>query len=47
MKSPRRDMVKMEEFLRVLVNLTFYNLITLNKFTDFESLPYLNVSNLI
>lgn len=43
MRSPRRDIVKFEAFIRVLVNLTMYNLDTLSKFSDFESLPYLNV----
>ncbi|XP_031619228.1 acid-sensing ion channel 5-like [Contarinia nasturtii] len=34
---------KFEEFLRVLVNLTMFNLHTLSKFGDYESLPYTRV----
>lgn len=43
MISPRRDMMKLEAFLRVLVNLTMFNLDTLTKFGDFESLSYMRV----
>lgn len=43
MIAPRRDMVKLEVFLRVLVNLTMFNLDTLTTFGDFESLSYMRV----
>lgn len=43
MISPRRDMMKLEAFLRVLVNLTMFNLDTLANFGDFESLSYMRV----
>lgn len=43
MHTPHRNMMKLESLLRVLVNLTMYNLNTLAPFRDFESLPYLRV----
>lgn len=46
MHSANRNMVKLESFVRSLVNLTMYNLFTLAKFTDFESLPHLSVSQI-
>lgn len=46
MHSANRNMVKLESFVRALVNLTMYNLHTLAKFTDFESLPHLSVSQI-
>ncbi|XP_055295694.1 sodium channel protein Nach-like [Sitodiplosis mosellana] len=37
MNLPRHSMLKLEAFLRVLVNLTMYNLDSLSKFGDFKS----------
>lgn len=37
------EMVKLEAFLRALVNLTIFNLETILKFDGFESMPYTRV----
>lgn len=45
MISPQRDIVELEAFLRILVNLTMYNLDTLSKFENasFQNLHYMRV----